>query len=552
MVKVRWYGPTLVLLMTVLTIMVAGPSLSRQIAHAHKTEEIRLIQQSLENSGTLAQLSQAFRDVASTVEPSVVSIQVLQRANTNRRQGRGGLPMSPEDFMERWFDLNPHGRSPRQQESTPQEEGEGYDQYNPLRPYGSGSGWVYSDDGYIITNNHVVTKQDGKTPADEIKVKFHDGRERIATIVGTDPKTDIAVIKVDGPVIPAKLATAETVAQGDIVFAFGSPFGIEFSMSQGIVSATNRRNLQIIGGDGFEDFIQTDAAINPGNSGGPLTNIYGHVIGMNTAIASRTGAFNGIGFAIPITMVTSIADQLIDTGHVERGFLGIGIQDLEPKLAKSFGLEGQGVLITKPIEGSPAEKAGLQANDIITEVQGRKVKTADALKNFVASHKPGQTLKVKVFRGGKYMDFDVTIAKRPENTAITSMNDIESMTEDQALDKPLNEGLESLKKLGIEDAEVWTKEMAEREKVDYAPGVVIKTVRPGSEAQRQGLRSGTVVTHIMDSQNSANSLEVTSVKMLTEEIAKHDLTKGVRLHVSQPTRIGMVDRIIFLELPDIE
>ncbi|MFG0248898.1 MAG: S1C family serine protease, partial [Phycisphaeraceae bacterium JB051] len=415
MVKVRWYGPTLVLLMTVLTIMVAGPSLSRQIAHAHKTEEIRLIQQSLENSGTLAQLSQAFRDVASTVEPSVVSIQVLQRAQTNRRQGNGGtLPMSPEDFMERWFDLNPHGRSPRQQESTPQQEGEDYDQYNPLRPYGSGSGWVYSDQGYIITNNHVVTKQDGKTPADEIKVKFHDGRERIATIVGTDPKTDIAVIKVEGPVIPAKLATAETVAQGDIVFAFGSPFGIEFSMSQGIVSATNRRNLQIIGGDGFEDFIQTDAAINPGNSGGPLTNIYGHVIGMNTAIASRTGAFNGIGFAIPITMVTSIADQIIDTGHVERGFLGIGIQDLEPKLAKSFGLEGQGVLITKPIEGSPAEKAGLQANDIITEVQGRKVKTADALKNFVASHRPGQTLKVKVFRGGQYMDFDVTIAKRPE------------------------------------------------------------------------------------------------------------------------------------------
>ncbi|HCD31399.1 MAG TPA: hypothetical protein DER01_03265 [Phycisphaerales bacterium] len=312
MVKVRWYGPTLVLLLTVLTIMVIGPSLSRQIVHAGKAEEIRLIQQSLEQSGTLAQLSQAFRDVASTVEPSVVSIQVLQKTNGRRGSLPNGAPMGPEELFERWF--NPHGRTPQQRQPNQQqdeEEIEGYDQYNPLRPYGSGSGWVFNDQGYIITNNHVVTKQDGKTPADEIKVKFHDGRERIATIVGTDPKSDIAVIKVDGPVIPAKLADHESIAQGDIVFAFGSPFGIEFSMSQGIVSATNRRNLQIIGGDGFEDFIQTDAAINPGNSGGPLTNIYGHVIGMNTAIASRTGASNGIGFAIPITMVKSIADQIV-------------------------------------------------------------------------------------------------------------------------------------------------------------------------------------------------------------------------------------------------
>ena len=250
MIKVRWYGPTLVLLMTVLTIMVAGPSLSRKIAHAGKMEEIRLIQQSLEQSSTLAQLSQAFRDVASTVEPSVVSIQVLQRdRRTSRRNTPNGSPMGPEELFERWF--NPHGRTPQQKpqdQSQDKEDSESYDQYNPLRPYGSGSGWVYNDQGYIITNNHVVTKQDGKTPADEIKVKFHDGRERIATIVGTDPKSDIAVIKVDGPVIPAKLATAETIAQGDIVFAFGSPFGIEFSMSQGIVSATNRRNLQIIGG----------------------------------------------------------------------------------------------------------------------------------------------------------------------------------------------------------------------------------------------------------------------------------------------------------------
>lgn len=551
MVKVRWYGPTLVLLITVLTIMVAGPSLSRRIAHAGKMEQIRLVQQSLEQSGTLAQLSQAFRDVASTVEPSVVSIQVLQRESRTSRRGNG-TPMGPEELFERWF--NPHGRTPQQQQPAEPEnkpDSQSYDQYNPLRPYGSGSGWVFNEAGYIITNNHVVTKQDGKTHADEIKVKFHDGRERIATIVGTDPKSDIAVIKVDGPVIPAKLADHETVAQGDIVFAFGSPFGIEFSMSQGIVSATNRRNLQIIGGDGFEDFIQTDAAINPGNSGGPLTNIYGHVIGMNTAIASRTGASNGIGFAIPITMVKSVADQIIETGKVERGFLGIGIQDLDSKLAKTYGLEGKGVLITKPIEGSPAEKAGLQANDIITEVQGREVKSADGLKNFVASHKPGETLKVKVFRGGEYKDFEVTIAKRPDDTSIVSMDDSDNMDAAPA-EKPLDAGVVALKKLGIEEAGTFTEEMAKRADIDFIPGVVIEAVRPGSEAQRQGLRAGAIITHIMSAENSAKDLKVTDLKMLSEEIAKHNLNNGIRVRVSQPTRNGLIDRIILLELPAVD
>jgi len=553
MVKVRWYGPTIVLLMTVLTIMVAGPSLSQKIAHASKSEEIRLVQQSLENSSTLAQLSQAFRDVASTVKPSVVSIQVLQRSR--RAPTRKNAPMGPEELFERWF--NPHGRipqsppNPHQQIEPNANKGESYDQYNPLRPFGSGSGWVYAKGGYILTNNHVVTQRDGKTPADEIKVKFSDGRERIATIVGTDPKTDIAVLKVDGPVHPAKLATEETIAQGDMVFAFGSPFGIEFSMSQGIISATNRRNLQIISGDGFEDFIQTDAAINPGNSGGPLTNIYGHVVGMNTAIASRTGAFNGIGFAIPITMVQSIADQLIHNGSVERGFLGIGIQDLDSKLAKTYGLEGKGVLITKPLPGSPAEKAGLLANDIITEVQGRQVKTADALKNFVASHRPGKTLNVKVFRNGEYLDFDVTIAKRPDNATTMNMND--EMQEQLApAEVPLAAGIETLKKLGIEQAQTFTPEIAKNGKVGFIPGVVIQGVRTGSEAQRKGLRAGSIITHIMSSENNFKDLQVTSLKMLSEEITKHNIDDGVRIRVSHHTRNGWIQVIVLLELPHNE
>ncbi len=559
MAKIHWYGPTLVLLLATLIVMIVGPSLSQQLTHVHKVEEIRLIQQNLEQSSTLEQLSQAFRGVAKVVEPSVVSIVVFQRATQQQKQGRSfnsprspGIDprkMSPEELFERWF--NPHGRSPfrgQPQQTQPNNKPpeKKYDQFNPLRPYGSGSGWVFDNQGHIITNNHVITLRDGKTIADEIKIKFDDGRERIAKVVGVDPKTDVAVIKVDGPVVAAHIAT-EPVAQGDMVFAFGSPFGIEFSMSQGIVSATNRRNLDIIRGDGFEDFIQTDAAINPGNSGGPLTNIRGQVIGMNTAIASRTGAFNGIGFAIPIHMVQRIAHQLIETGQVARGFLGIGIQDLDPKLARTYGLTGKGVLVTKPMPDSPADKAGLQANDIIIQIDGKNVKSASSLRNYVASNPPGSTLKIKVFRAGESHDFNVTLARRPDNLANVNFNS-QKQTPDAP---PLNsEGIEILKKLGIEQASTFTETEAQRFKVDFIPGVLVGVVRPGSEAQRKGLRSGTLLTHIMSAENSAKDLKVDDLQQLSEELLKHDLTSGVRLRMSLPGRNGWQDLIVLLELPE--
>ncbi|HCD31400.1 MAG TPA: hypothetical protein DER01_03270 [Phycisphaerales bacterium] len=232
--------------------------------------------------------------------------------------------------------------------------------------------------------------------------------------------------------------------------------------------------------------------------------------------------------------------------------MGIGIQDLDAKLAKTYGLEGKGVLITKPIEGSPAEKAGLQANDIIVEVQGREVKSADGLKNFVASHKPGKTLKVKVFRGGEYMDFDVTIAKRPDNTSIASMDENMNSMQSKPAEEPLDAGIEAMKKIGIEQASTFTKEMASKGDIDYIPGVVIEGVRPGSEAQRQGLRSGSIITHIMSAENSAKDLPVTGLKMLSEEIAKHNLSNGIRVRISIPSRMGMIERIVLLELPDVD
>jgi serine protease Do len=238
-------------------------------------------------------LSEAFKDVARVVEKSVVSITVY-----SKRPPTGGIP-------EELLPLLPPGRAPKGNSE--------FDDYDVPQQYGSGSGWIYDTKGHIITNNHVI---DG---ADRIVVRFYDGSERDAKVVGVDTKTDIAVVKVKGDDLhPAKRAD-KPVDQGEIVFAFGSPFRFDFSMSQGIVSAKGRQLGILRGAQGYENFIQTDAAINPGNSGGPLTNIYGEVVGMNTAIASRTGAYNGLGFAIPVRMVEQVGDQLIENGKVSRG-----------------------------------------------------------------------------------------------------------------------------------------------------------------------------------------------------------------------------------------
>ncbi|NJL31408.1 MAG: PDZ domain-containing protein, partial [Phycisphaerales bacterium] len=249
---------------------------------------------------------------------------------------------------------------------------------------GSGSGWVYSADGHIITNNHVIEE------ADRIEVRFFNGESMDAVVVGTDPKTDVAVIKVDATKLHASTLATEPVEQGEIVFAFGAPFRFEFSMSQGIVSGQGRQLGILAERQGYENFIQTDAAINPGNSGGPLTNIYGQVVGMNTAIASRTGAFNGLGFAIPIDMVKKVVDELIATGTVQRGYLGIFIEELDPRMARTFGYDGKGVLVTNPIDGGPAAEAGVQRGDIITKVEGKPVSTPDELRNLVADLAPGK------------------------------------------------------------------------------------------------------------------------------------------------------------------
>ncbi len=530
MSRIRWYGPTLVLLVAVLLVMLAGPGLARKIAHAHADERILLVKAELAENPTLAELSNAFRKVAEVVEPSVVHIEVKARESAARGAGRS----SPSDLFERFFGPN----APQMPEpEAPAPDGQDFDRYNPLRPYGNGSGWVYDDQGHIITNNHVVRKPGGAI-ADEILVRFHDGSERTAKVVKTDPRTDIAVIKIEGGNVHPATIAREPIEQGDIVFAFGSPFRFEFSMSQGIVSGKGRRLGIIRGGGGYEDFIQTDAAINPGNSGGPLTNIYGQVIGMNTAIATATGTYNGLGFAIPVEMVRSIADQIIRDGRVSRGYLGIFIKDLDPKMAETFGFTGKGVLVEDPIADGPAADAGLQRGDIITRIDDRAVTSADELRNRVANEKPGSTLRVELFREGKLITTEVKIGELPDEPMAAGRSMPRSPDGDATA-----QAMELLQKLGIQGAKgLDAREIEQLKLPSGTAGVRVLSVRPGSVAQGQDIARDTIITDVMN-------VKVDSVNALVAELEKHDLARGVRLSVLDRVPSGeWMPRFVLLAL----
>ncbi|MHC4993471.1 MAG: trypsin-like peptidase domain-containing protein, partial [Planctomycetota bacterium] len=394
-----------------------------------------------------------------------------------------------------------------------------------------GSGWVYRHtDGktYIVTNFHVVED------ADTIEVKFSDKSTRKATVVGTpDAKTDIAVLKVkNGDLHPAVLSDG-TVKQGELVFAFGSPFQFDFSMSQGIVSGQGRELGILSSVGGYENFIQTDAAINPGNSGGPLTNIYGEVIGMNTAIATRTGSYSGLGFAIPADMIRHIVTQIIDNGSVRRGFLGITIGEMDKDMARSFGFEGDGVLVGDLVgDDSPAGEAGIRTGDIIVKIEDLPVRNMAELRRSVAAIAPGETIDVEIFRDGKTRTYEVTLAEYPENPVVARGGG-------RFNQEPEDDELEPLRRLGLDGLETLTRRVAERYELEITRGVVVTDVRPGSVAESQGLFPGVVITRI-------RGVEVNTVQELAEEIARYSLSDGVRLRVQTPQG----GRFVFLRLND--
>src|SRR5438874_13044281 len=345
----------------------------------------------------------SFAPVVKKVAPGVVKVFTTTRVHNTAFSGPSSGPPGMDDFFRRFFGDEFENRTPRHN-------------FNAPRQTGVGSGVIATNDGYILTNNHVV---DG---ADEVKVALQDGREFTAKVIGRDPKSDVAVIQIDAKDLPAvPMADSDKVEVGDVVLAIGNPFGIGQTVTTGIVSATGRGGA--IGLD-YEDVIETAAAINPGNSGGALVDTEGRLIGINTAILSRTGGNQGIGFAIPANLARDAMQGLIKDGHVTRGFLGVMIQDLTPALAKEFNLKesGAGALVGDVTADSPAEKAGLKSGDVIVEFDGKKVSDSRHLKLEVARVHPGQTVPIKVLRDGSTRTVQVTVREMPGSEKVAKNN----------------------------------------------------------------------------------------------------------------------------------
>ncbi len=407
---------------------------------------------------SLRQTGQAFSAVAKKVSPAVVFIQVEGKAVG------GGRP-SPwpfgDDFLRRFFG----DRAP----IPPRPKGR--------HVVGQGSGFVYrskhgllGDTTYILTNNHVVED------AERIHVRLQDGREFDAEVTGRDPLSDIAVVEIDAGGLPeVTFADSSRLEVGEWVIAIGNPFGLSHTVTVGVVSAKGRTSLGI---EDYEDFIQTDAAINPGNSGGPLVDIDGRVVGMNTAIFSRSGGYMGIGFAIPSNIVKVIADQLIDRGEVIRGYLGIVIQPLTSDLARSFGVEpGKGILVAQVADDTPAARAGIEQGDVIVAFDGQPVSDVGRFRNRVALTPPGKEVSLTVLRDGQRREVTVEIGRRDQGAALAEG------------------GLEKARELGMTVQDL-TPELARRFSVGRDRGVVVTEVRPGSVAALAGIEPGTVILQV--------------------------------------------------------
>ena len=462
------------------------PSFVSQIAYAVERGQANAAYEHLQSAETL---SGSFKQVARALKPSVVSISSIKKMDVVspnvRRFGNQQMPEEfrsffGDDFFDRFFFEMPTPRRGFQQQ-------------------GLGTGVIVRENGYIVTNNHVV---DG---ADEVKVTLSDKRQFTAEIVGTDEATDVAVLKIDASDLEAaRWGDSSSLEVGDWVLAIGSPFGLEQTVTAGIVSAKGRANVGITD---YEDFIQTDAAINPGNSGGPLVNLRGEIVGINTAIASRTGGNLGVGFAIPSEMASTVMGKLIDHGEVERGFIGAGIQTLTSDLAQSFGFEGtEGVLISDLVVDGPAEKAGLKPGDIVVELDGEAMTSASKLRNAIASMPVGTKAKVRVFRGGDEEVFEVTLGQLERSG--------KGFVRHGMLDKSIGISVKTL-----------TPEMSRQLGYEDETGVVVTEVDPASAAARAGIRVNDLITSI-------NGNDVRDAEDFRAAISDSDLSKGIRMKVT--------------------
>lgn len=435
-------------------------------------------------TSTARELSNAFRSVARQAVPSVVFI-TAEKTVESRNPFAFNNPFEGfgEEFLERFFGRRlPEGQQPRE------------------RQQGAGSGFIISPDGQILTNSHVVGD------ADRVTVKLNDGREFTAKTIGLDPPSDIAVIKIDAQNLPVlQLGDSDVMEVGDWVIAAGNPFGLTESITVGVVSAKGRSRLGIAD---FEDFIQTDAAINPGNSGGPLINLQGEAIGVNTAIASRSGGYMGIGFAIPSNMVKAVKEQLVTKGKVVRGYLGVRIQELTGALAQSMHLDTtEGVLVADVSKGSPAAKAGLKRGDVILAFNGRPTSDPGQLRNIVAMSAPGTQVPVQILRDNKKREVTIELGELPrEQTAAQA-----------------GEETPAPARLGF-NVQNLTPEIAQQLGHSDPGGVVVTQIDQRSAAYQAGVRRGMVIREV-------NHQEVNNTQDFRQAVQKAEQEKQLLMLV---------------------
>ncbi|HEX6705378.1 MAG TPA: DegQ family serine endoprotease [Albitalea sp.] len=441
-----------------------------------------------------------FTDLVEKVGPAVVNIRTTERV----RAGRGGSPEMDEDLLEffRRFGVpipgQPQNPPRRGQPQQPQPDAE-------PQARGVGSGFILSNDGFVMTNAHVV---DG---ADEVIVTLTDRREFKARIIGADKRTDVALVKIDAAGLPAvRIGDVNRLKVGEWVIAIGSPFGLANTVTAGIVSAKGRDT-----GD-FLPFIQTDVAINPGNSGGPLINMRGEVVGINSQIYSRSGGFMGISFAIPIDEATRVSEQLRVSGRVIRGRIGVQIDQVTKEVAESIGLgKPVGALVRSVEGGGPAEKAGIEAGDIITKFDGRAIDKAGDLPRIVGGTKPGSRATLQVFRRGNYRDLSVTVAE------------LEDEQQRRSADTPPKPQA-TVSTLGMAVSELTESQKRE---LKVKNGVRIESA--DGAAARSGLREGDVIL-------SLDNTEITSAKQFESVVAKVDKSKPVNVLVKRGDWVNYV------------
>ncbi|APU29617.1 DegQ family serine endoprotease [Pseudomonas chengduensis] len=439
-----------------------------------------------------------FTDLVEEASPAVVNISTRQKMPERAVAGQPGLPdlegLPPmfREFFERSIPQIPRNPGGRQREAQ-----------------SLGSGFIISPDGYIMTNNHVVAD------ADEIIVRLSDRSELEAKLIGADPRSDVALLKVEGKDLPVvRLGKADDLKVGEWVLAIGSPFGFDHSVTAGIVSAKGR-NLP---SDSYVPFIQTDVAINPGNSGGPLFNLQGEVVGINSQIFTRSGGFMGLSFAIPMEVAMQVADQLKADGKVTRGWLGVVIQEVNKDLAESFGLDKPaGALVAQVLEDGPADKGGLQVGDVILSLDGKPIVMSADLPHLVGGLKPGEKAELDVVRDGSRKKLNVTVGTLPEEG------------QELASSGSAQGGERSNNRLGVTVVEL----TAEQKKgLDLKGGVVVKEVLNGPAAMI-GLRPGDVITHL-------NNQAIDSISAFTQVAQDLPKNRSVSMRVLRQGRASFI------------